>query len=61
MAAEDHGPTPGNHATAVQLAALPETIRGYGHIREASAAKAAQQREALIVQWLGTGQGRKAV
>jgi indolepyruvate ferredoxin oxidoreductase len=34
--------TPANHATAVALAAIPEKIRGYGHVkaRHLAAAKA---------------------
>ncbi|MGD9944133.1 MAG: indolepyruvate ferredoxin oxidoreductase family protein [Burkholderiaceae bacterium] len=35
------------HATAVALAALPEKIRGYGHVREQHAAQAAQERQRL--------------
>ena len=36
--------TPRNHATAVEIAAIPEQIRGFGHIKEASieAAKACE-------------------
>jgi indolepyruvate ferredoxin oxidoreductase len=26
--------TPSNHATAVELASLPERIRGFGHVKE---------------------------
>jgi indolepyruvate ferredoxin oxidoreductase len=40
--------SPANHAAAVKLAGLPETIRGYGRVKEANAAKAATERvEAL--------------
>jgi indolepyruvate ferredoxin oxidoreductase len=35
------------HAAAVELASLPEKIRGYGHVREAHAARTASQRSAL--------------
>ncbi len=40
-----------NHATAVALARLPETIRGFGHVREKSrlAAKAVEAK--LLAQW----------
>lgn len=31
--------TPANHAFAVQLASLPEQIRGYGHIKDANIVK----------------------
>jgi indolepyruvate ferredoxin oxidoreductase len=39
---------PANHAAAVGLAALPETIRGFGHVKDASIAKAATQRIELL-------------
>lgn len=38
----------GNHGLAVQLASLPEKIRGYGHVREAHVAAVAQERAALL-------------
>ncbi len=38
----------GNHATAVALAAIPEQIRGYGHVKEASLA-ATRQRETELL------------
>ncbi|MCC2107365.1 MAG: indolepyruvate ferredoxin oxidoreductase family protein, partial [Hyphomicrobiales bacterium] len=37
-----------NHATAVALARLPLTIRGFGHIKEANAKKAAAERQRLL-------------
>ena len=40
--------TPANHAIAVELAALPEAIRGYGPIRERHAAHAAARRTQLL-------------
>jgi len=36
--------TPGAHALAVRIASLPETIKGYGRVKEASAAEAAKAR-----------------
>jgi indolepyruvate ferredoxin oxidoreductase len=36
--------TPANHAIAVRIAGLPETIRGYGRVKEAAAAEAAKAR-----------------
>ena len=39
---------PANHALAVRLAGLPETIRGYGRIKEASAAEAAKARATAL-------------
>ena len=37
-----------NYDLAVKLASLPEKIRGYGHVREASAVAVAKEREALL-------------
>ena len=34
------GLTPANHALACDLAALPERIRGYGHVKERAIAEA---------------------
>ena len=36
---------------AVDIASIPEQIRGYGHIKEANFAKAAKQREQLLAAW----------
>jgi indolepyruvate ferredoxin oxidoreductase len=41
--------TPANHAVAVALASLPETIRGFGHVKEASIVKTAARRDDLLV------------
>ena len=40
-----------NHALAVEIASVPEQIRGYGHIKEASFAKAAAKRSELLAAW----------
>jgi indolepyruvate ferredoxin oxidoreductase len=40
--------SPANHAAAVALASLPETIRGFGHVKDASIAKAAERRAELL-------------
>ena len=42
-----------NHAVAVELAALPEAIRGYGHIRRRHAKHAAEREEELLAQLRG--------
>ena len=39
---------PDNHAMAVQIAAVPETMRGFGHIKEKNI-KAAKEREASLL------------
>ena len=37
-----------NHALAVQIASVPETMRGFGHIKEKNV-KAAKEREASLL------------
>jgi len=39
-----------NHAAAVELASLPERIRGFGHVKAESAALADRERAQLLVQ-----------
>ncbi|MBL8703166.1 MAG: indolepyruvate ferredoxin oxidoreductase family protein [Alphaproteobacteria bacterium] len=39
---------PGNHAVAVELAAIPEKIRGYGHVKERHLAEAKTREAALL-------------
>ncbi len=41
---------PGNHALTVRIASLPETIKGYGRVKEASAAEAAKARASALQQ-----------
>ncbi len=43
-----------NHALAVEIAAIPEQIRGYGHVKEAHWAKAKAQWDALMQRWRAT-------
>ena len=40
--------SPETHRTAVALAALPEEIRGFGHIKHANYEKAVKKRETLV-------------
>lgn len=40
-----------NHATALALAALPEKIRGFGHVKEASRIAAKAEEAKLLAQW----------
>jgi len=49
-----------NHATAVALATLPEQIRGYGHVKEASVAAAEERQEALLAAFRNPGSTRRA-
>lgn len=51
---------PGNHAQAVEIARLPEGIRGYGHVKARNLAAVRPQWDALMQQWRGEGQQRKA-
>jgi indolepyruvate ferredoxin oxidoreductase len=49
-----------NHALAVQIAAIPEQIRGYGHIKDANVAKAATERDTLLAAWRNPQAARAA-
>jgi indolepyruvate ferredoxin oxidoreductase len=40
-----------HHELAVKLAAVPDHIRGYGHVKERSIAAAAQRRDELLRRW----------
>jgi indolepyruvate ferredoxin oxidoreductase len=44
--------SPTNHPTAVLLAAYPEKIRGYGHVRQREAKKALMERDTLLAAFL---------
>jgi indolepyruvate ferredoxin oxidoreductase len=44
--------TPKNHAIACQLAALPQTIRGFGHVKERNL-KAAKVLEEKLWEKMG--------
>jgi indolepyruvate ferredoxin oxidoreductase len=41
----------GNHARALEIARLPEQIRGFGHVKERHLAKVRPQWDALMAQW----------
>ncbi len=45
------GLSPSNHALAVKLAALPDDIKGYGHVKDAHLAKAQRKQAELLAQW----------
>jgi indolepyruvate ferredoxin oxidoreductase len=47
------GLQPGNHALAVEIAALPEKIRGYGHVKERNLAAVRPEWQRLLQQWRG--------
>lgn len=46
---------------AVDIASLPERLRGYGHVRTASAEKVTQARDALWTRWNAGALGKDAV
>jgi len=43
--------TPQNHALALQIAAIPEEIRGYGHIKARTLAPARKKRDELLARY----------
>jgi indolepyruvate ferredoxin oxidoreductase len=45
------GLTAANHALAVKLAAVPEDIKGYGHVKDANLEKAKRKEAELLGQW----------
>jgi indolepyruvate ferredoxin oxidoreductase len=51
--------TPQNHATAVDLASIPEHIRGYGHVRAAHLKTAKTREAALLAQFRSPGLATK--
>ena len=40
--------TPDNHALAVEIAGLPEQMRGYGHIKEKNVARTKEREASLL-------------
>jgi indolepyruvate ferredoxin oxidoreductase len=44
-----------NHAVAVDLARLPEQIKGFGHVKERNLVAARGRRESLLAQWQQSG------
>jgi indolepyruvate ferredoxin oxidoreductase len=48
------GLTRDNHALAVEIASLPETIRGYGHIKAKSVAAARARRDEMLARYRTT-------
>lgn len=45
------GLTRDNHALAVEIASLPETIRGYGHLKAKSVQAARARRDELLARY----------
>ena len=44
-------PSPARLLTAVQIAEIPQSIRGYGHIKDASVVKAKAEEAKLWAAW----------
>ena len=40
-----------NVTLAIQIASIPEMIRGYGHVKEENISKASEKREDLLKLW----------
>ncbi len=53
--------TPEKLELAVELAELPERIRGFGHVKDASVERARREREALIARWQGEAEARAPI
>ncbi|MGA8050160.1 MAG: DUF6537 domain-containing protein, partial [Burkholderiales bacterium] len=49
------GLTAQNYALAVQIASLPEEIRGYGHIKLKNIAEARSKRDELLARYRAAG------
>ncbi len=45
------GLTPENHALAVEIASIPDEIRGYGHVKERAVEAAEKKLAALMSKW----------
>jgi indolepyruvate ferredoxin oxidoreductase len=43
--------TPANHGLAVELASVPDDIRGYGHVKQAHLEKAKRKQAELLARW----------
>ncbi|HEY1226582.1 MAG TPA: DUF6537 domain-containing protein, partial [Ramlibacter sp.] len=46
----------GNHGLALEIAAIPEQIKGFGHVKERNLAAARERWKALMDQWLARPQ-----
>ncbi len=49
-----------NHSLAVEIARIPEQIRGYGHVKHAHLAKAKTHWDELMMRWRNFGADREA-
>ncbi|MBN9429941.1 MAG: indolepyruvate ferredoxin oxidoreductase family protein [Burkholderiales bacterium] len=53
--------SPGNHGQAIELAQAALAVRGYGHVKEAAATKAAAEEQRLSVMFDAAGASRAAL
>ena len=51
---------PSNHSQAVEIARIPEQIKGFGHVKERNLAAARVQWQQLMAQWQHPQVGRRA-
>ena len=51
---------PENLALAVDIASVPDRMRGYGHVKERNVAEAEAERAALLERWRARGGGEAA-
>ena len=49
--------SPANHGLAIEIASVPESIRGYGHVKERNIAQAQSAKAVLLVHWRAGGGG----
>ena len=54
------GLSPENYETALALAGLPETIRGFGHVKEKNRLAATAEEARLLAEWRGAAPARLA-
>jgi indolepyruvate ferredoxin oxidoreductase len=54
------GLRPENHALAVQIASIPEEIRGYGHVKMRSMAAAREMQTKLLAEFRNPARQRAA-
>jgi indolepyruvate ferredoxin oxidoreductase len=50
----------GNHALALEIAAIPEQIKGFGHVKERNLAAARPRWDALMARWNAPAEQRQA-
>ncbi|MBK0391244.1 indolepyruvate ferredoxin oxidoreductase family protein [Ramlibacter algicola] len=52
--------TAGNHALALEIAAIPDQMRGFGHVKERNVAAARERWQALMQRWSAPAAERQA-